>query len=103
MELNVREMAGRLKQKKETAESLLEEIRSALEKSLEEIAGKLKQYIAAKLLLSEAEVSDNIIEMDQDQCGESIAYDRGTAQRNGSSGKMRKCAGGVVQAGIAVY
>lgn len=56
-------MAGRLKQKKETAESLLEEIRSALEKSLEEIAGKLKQYIAAKLLLSEAEVSDNIIEM----------------------------------------
>lgn len=63
MELNVREMAGRLKQKKETAESLLEEIRSALEKSLEEIAGKLKQYIAAKLLLSEAEVSDNIIEM----------------------------------------
>ena len=63
MELNVREMAGRLKQKKETAESLLEEIRSALEKSPEEIAGKLKQYIAAKLLLSEAEVSDNIIEM----------------------------------------
>ena len=63
MELNVRDMAGRLKQKKETAESLLEEIRSALEKSPEEIAGKLKQYIAAKLLLSEAEVSDNIIEM----------------------------------------
>ena len=63
MELNVREMAGRLKQKKETAESLLEEIRSELEKSQEEIAGKLKQYIAAKLLLSEAEVSDNIIEM----------------------------------------
>ena len=56
MELNVREMAGRLKQKKETAESLLEEIRSALEKSPEEIAGKLKQYIAAKLLLSEAEI-----------------------------------------------
>lgn len=63
MELNVREMAGRLKQKKETAEFLLEEIRSAPEKTPEEIAGKLKQYIAAKLLLSEAEVSDNIIEM----------------------------------------
>ncbi len=63
MELNVREIAGRLKQEKETAESLLEEVRSAPERSAEEIAGKLKQYIAAKLLLSEAEISDNIIEM----------------------------------------
>lgn len=63
MELNVREIAGRLKQKQETAESLLEEVRSAPERSAEEIAGKLRQYIAAKLLLSETEISDNIIEM----------------------------------------
>ena len=63
MELNVREIAGRLKQKQETAEALLEEVRSAPERSAEEIAGKLRQYIAAKLLLSETEISDNIIEM----------------------------------------
>ena len=63
MELNVREIAGRLKQKQEAAESLLEEVRSAPERSAEEIAGKLRQNIAAKLLLSETEISDNIIEM----------------------------------------
>ena len=63
MELNVREIAGRLKQGQKTAEALLEELRLAQEQSPEEIADKLKQYIAIKLLLSEAEISDNIIEM----------------------------------------
>lgn len=63
MELNVREIAGRLKQGQKTAEALLEDLRLAQEQSPEEIADKLKQYIAIKLLLSEAEISDNIIEM----------------------------------------
>ena len=63
MELNVREIAGRLKQGQKTAEALLEELRLAQEQSPEEIADKLQQYIAIKLLLSEAEISDNIIEM----------------------------------------
>ena len=63
MELNVREIAGRLKHNNEMAESHLDEIRSFPELPAAVVAEKLKQYIAAKLLLEEDEVSDNIIEM----------------------------------------
>ena len=63
MELNVREIAGRLKHNNEMAESHLDEIRSFPELPAAVVAEKLKQYIAAKLLLEEEEVSDNIIEM----------------------------------------
>ena len=63
MELNVRKIAGRLKHNNEMAESHLDEIRSFPELPAAVVAEKLKQYIAAKLLLSEEEVSDNIIEM----------------------------------------
>ena len=63
MELNVREMAGHLKQKNEKAEALLEELRLDPKEPPEVIADRLKNYIAAKLLLSEKEMTDNIIEM----------------------------------------
>ena len=63
MELNVREIAGRLKHNNEMAESHLDEIRSFPELPAAVVAEKLKHYIPAKLLLEEEEVSDTIIEM----------------------------------------
>lgn len=63
MELDVRKMADHLKHENETAESLLEGVRSSLNESAQAAANALKLYIAAKLMLSDDEISDNIVEM----------------------------------------
>lgn len=61
--MNMREMAGRLARANEQAEAALKEIRIYADVDRTGVEECLRRYIAAKLLLSEDEISDNIIQM----------------------------------------
>lgn len=61
--MNIQDMAGRLNRAGNEGEAALEQIRNHPDADRAQIEKCLKKYIAAKLLLKEEEMSDNIVEM----------------------------------------
>ena len=61
--MNIKDMAGRLSRAGEAADAALQSIKDHPGADRELVGEKLRQYLSAKLLLEDAEVSDNIVEM----------------------------------------
>lgn len=61
--MNIQKMAEELVKANEQAEAALKEIRVYADADRTGVEACLRRYIAAKLLLSEDEISDNIIQM----------------------------------------
>ena len=61
--MNIQDMAGRLNQAGDEGDAALERIRNFTNADRAQTEECLKKYIASKLLLTEEEISDNIVEM----------------------------------------